>query len=451
MNKTIIKTKTNIGMVGLALLAASFISIPLGSIALAKFYRHKKSTIFILYSAIILSASIFTGNFNLTQAEVDNFITEKGYKSEIIKEELIEIRDGFNTPRMTQIEALSVDMTIEDLITSEEMVVTLSQNGYAKSQPLTSYQAQRRGGKGKSATAVKDEDFITKLLIANTHDTLLCFSSIGKVYWLKVHKLPVGSRISKGKPIVNLLPLSEEEKITTILPIRQFEEDKCVFMATDNGTVKRVALSDFSRPRTSGIIAIELVPGDSLIGAEITNSENEEVIISTNTGKSIRFKCSDVRCMGRGAKGVRGIKLKSGQKVISLIVLEEDGAILTATTNGYGKRTPDLEFSTIGRGGQGVIAIQTEGRNGEVIGALQVFPQDELMLISDQGTLVRIRVEEISVVGRNTKGVRLINLAENEHLVGIQKIQDIKIEDEYLADESSVDDNTATDTENNKV
>ena len=348
---------------------------------------------------------------------------------QIIRGELTAIKQEFGDSRRTQIISDEQDLSLEDLITEENMVVTLSNSGYAKSQPLDAYQAQRRGGKGKMATAIKEEDFIVKLLVASTHDILLCFSSLGKVYWLKVHQLPVASRISKGRPIVNLLPLQESEQISAILPIRQYEEGKAIFMATANGTVKQVALTEFQRPRSSGIIAIDLDDDDRLIGVDITDGTGE-VLLSTTAGKAVRFSCNDVRCMGRTARGVRGIKLKPGHKVVSLVVVKPNGAILTATTNGYGKRTVTEEFSTIGRGGQGVISIQTTERNGLVIGALQVFDGDELMLISDQGTLVRIRVDEISMVGRNTQGVKLINLSENEHLVGIQRIEEISGSDE---------------------
>lgn len=350
----------------------------------------------------------------------------------VIRDELVEIKEEFGDARRTQIISDQQDLSLEDLITEEDMVVTLSNSGYAKAQPLDTYQAQRRGGKGKMATAIKDEDFIAKLLVANTHDTLLCFSSLGKVYWMKVHQLPVAGRASKGKPIVNLLPLQEGEQINAILPIRQYEEGKGVFMATANGTVKQVALTEFQRPRANGIIAIDLDADDRLIGVNITdNNGGCEALLSSTSGKAIRFACEDVRCMGRTARGVRGIKLQQGQKVVSLEILQpgSGGAILTATANGFGKRTAIEEFSTIGRGGQGVISIQTTERNGPVIGALQVFDGDELMLISDQGTLVRIRVDEISVVGRNTQGVKLINLSENEHLVAIQRIEDISEDD----------------------
>lgn len=365
-----------------------------------------------------------------------NILGNRERLMQVIREELEQVKQEFGDARRTEITGNSHDLTIEDLINEEDMVVTLSNTGYVKSQPLTSYQAQRRGGRGKSATSVKEEDFIAKLKIANTHDTLLCFSSEGKVYWLKVHQIPVGSRTSKGRPIVNLLPLQEGEVISAILPIREYSEDKSIFMATTFGTVKKTALTEFSRPRASGIIAIDLEPGDHLIGAGLTNGHGpDQVLLVSNAGKAIRFSCDDVRRMGRLAKGVRGIKLKEDQRVIASIVLQEDGAILFSTRNGYGKRTLTSEFPTIGRGGQGVIGIQASERNGEVIGAVQVWDNDELMLISDQGTLVRTRVEEVSVVGRNTQGVRLINLSDDEHLVGIQRIEEV--EDELQQAEES--------------
>jgi DNA gyrase subunit A len=344
---------------------------------------------------------------------------------QVIRDELVAVREEFGDARRTEIIGAQQDLSIEDLITEEDMVVTLSHGGYIKSQPVTTYQAQRRGGRGKSATQVKDEDYIARLWIASTHDTLLCFSSLGKVYWMKVHQIPVASRISKGKPIINLLPLQENEKISAILAIREYSENLYIFMATANGTVKQVALTEFNRPRTSGIIAVDLEEGDHLIGAAVTDGKGEVLLVSSS-GKAIRFKAEDVRCMGRTAKGVRGIKLQPDQTVISLIALQADGAILLATKNGYGKRTLTEEFPTIGRAGQGVIAIQTSERNGTVVGAVQVFDGDELMLISDQGTLVRTRVDEISIVGRNTQGVRLINLAEEEHLVGIERLEEIE-------------------------
>jgi len=360
----------------------------------------------------------------------------------VIKGELIAIKTEFGDERRTQIIAAQHDLSVEDLITEENMVVTLSDGGYVKSQPVTMYQAQRRGGRGKASATIKDEDFISKLLVASTHDTLLCFSNLGKVYWLKAHQIPVASRAAKGKPIVNLLPLQEGEQINTILPIREFSADKTVFMATAQGTVKQVELTEFSRPRTSGIIAIDLDETDKLIGAELTTSASE-VLLTSSGGKAIRFACDQVRCMGRTARGVRGMKLAVDQKVVSLLALKPGGTILTATTNGFGKRTDVEEFSKIGRGGQGVISIQTGGRNGLVIGALQVYPGDDFMLISDQGTLVRTRVDEVSIVGRNTKGVTLINLGENEHLVAIQRIEELAGaggDDADAGDEELIDD-----------
>jgi DNA gyrase subunit A len=343
---------------------------------------------------------------------------------QVIRDELVAIKAEFGDARRTEILSDLQDLSTEDLINEEDRVVTLSHGGYVKAQPLTSYQSQRRGGKGKAATKVKEEDYIVRLLIASTHDTVLCFSSLGKVYWLKVYEIPVASRTSQGRPIVNLLPLQENERISAMLPVREYTADKAIFMATSNGTVKKVALTDFMRPRSNGIIALELEEGDTLVGVDITTGQ-QDVMLFSNTGKAVRFSEEDVRTMGRTAKGVRGIRLRPGQRMISLIVLQPDGKILTTTQNGYGKRTELSEFMAQGRGGQGVIAIQTSERNGQVVGALQVQDNDELMLISDAGTLVRTRVEEISIVGRNTQGVRLINLVEGEKLVGIQRVDEV--------------------------
>ncbi len=344
---------------------------------------------------------------------------------QVIRDELIAVKQEFGDARRTQIITDHLDLSTEDLISEEDRVVTVSHAGYVKAQPLTSYQAQKRGGKGKAATKVKEEDYIEQLLIANTHDTLLCFSSQGKVYWLKVYEIPVASRTSQGRPIVNLLPLEANERISAILPIQEYAEDKMIFMATSQGTVKKVALTEFMRPRSSGIIAIELDEGDTLIGVDITDGKCD-VMLFTDAGKAVRFSEEDVRSVGRTARGVRGIKLQAEQKLISLIVLKPEGPLLIATERGYGKRTAIDEFSPQGRGGQGVIAIQTSERNGKVIGAIQVFENNQLMLISDAGTLVRTRVEEISIVGRNTQGVRLINLSEGESLIGIQRIDEIE-------------------------
>ncbi len=344
---------------------------------------------------------------------------------QVIRDELVAIKEEFGDARRTEILSDHQDLSTEDLITEEDRVVTLSHGGYVKAQPLTSYQAQRRGGKGKAATKVKEEDYVDKLLIASTHDTVLCFSSLGKVYWLKVYEIPVASRASQGRPIVNLLPLQENEKISALLPVREYTEDKMIFMATLNGTVKKVALTEFMRPRSSGIIALELDEGDRLIGVDITDG-TRDIMLFSNVGKVVRFSETDVRTMGRTARGVRGIRLQADQKMISLIVLKPEGTILTATQKGYGKRTLVEEFASHGRGGQGVIAIQTSERNGEVVGAVQVLESDELMLISDGGTLVRTRVGEISIVGRNTQGVRLIHLTDGEKLVGIQRIDEVE-------------------------
>jgi len=339
----------------------------------------------------------------------------------VIRDDLEAVKKEFGDERRTEIIESKVDLSHEDLITEEDVVVTFSHQGYAKTQPLDTYQAQRRGGRGKSATKVKEEDFVDHLLVANTHDTILCFSNKGKVYWLKVYQIPQGGRGSRGRPVVNLLPLQKDERINAILPVREYTEDNFVFMATEKGTVKKVPLTAFARQRSKGLIALELAEGDRLIGVDITHGESEIMLFGTS-GKAIRFKEADVRAMGRTAKGVRGIKLKDGQKVIGLIVVKEDGHILTATKNGYGKRTLASEYRITGRGGQGVISIQVTERNGDAVGAIQVSDDDDVMLISDKGTLVRTRAKEVSVVGRNTQGVRLINLVKGEHLVGVQRV-----------------------------
>ena len=339
---------------------------------------------------------------------------------EVIREELTGLRDQFGDERRTEILTDHLDLTLEDLITEEDVVVTLSYAGYAKSQPLTDYRAQRRGGRGRSAAGVREEDFIDKLFIASTHDTILCFSSRGKVYWLKVYELPQAGHVARGKPIVNLLPLEAGERINAILPIREYSADHYVFMATAHGTVKKTALADFSRPRANGIIAVDLRDDDYLIDVAITDGARDAMLF-TNAGKVIRFSESDVRPMGRTACGVRGIKLPPGQRVISMII-SSDSPVLTATENGYGKRTAADDYPLYGRGGQGVIAIQVTDRNGPVVGAVQADDSDEVMLISGGGTLVRTRVNEISVMGRNTQGVRLISLTKDEKLVGIERI-----------------------------
>ncbi|HEV8334227.1 MAG TPA: DNA gyrase subunit A [Steroidobacteraceae bacterium] len=339
----------------------------------------------------------------------------------VIRAELEDIRAKYADKRRTEIIQDHSDLTIEDLIEQQDVVVTLSHGGYAKAQPVTAYQAQRRGGRGKAATAMKEEDFVDKLFVANTHDTLLCFSSSGKLYWLKVYQLPQASRGSRGKPIVNLLPLQDEERITAVLPIHEFEENKFVFMVTAQGTVKKTSLEAFSRPRQAGIIAIELEAGDRLVGVDITDG-HRQIILCSSGGKAIRFDENDVRPMGRTAAGVRGIRLPVSEEVISLIIVDEQGMVLTASQNGYGKRTLVEDFPAHGRGGQGVIALQISERNGQMVGALLVKPDDEIMLISSSGTLVRTPVGEISIQGRNTQGVRLIRLDEGDRLVGLERI-----------------------------
>lgn len=367
---------------------------------------------------------------------------------EVIREELVEIKEQFGDQRRTEISASQEDLTIEDLITEENVVVTLSHQGYVKYQPITAYQAQKRGGKGKSATNVKDEDFIERLVIASTHDTLLCFSNLGKLYWLKAYQLPLASRISRGRPIINILPLAEGEEINAMLPVREYTEDSYVFMATKKGTVKKVALEAFSRPRSNGIIAVDLDEDDSLVGVDITDGQRD-IMLFTDAGKVIRFPEGKVRPMGRTARGVRGIRIEEGQAVISLVVAQTTGTILTATENGYGKRTDIDEYRVSGRGGQGVISIQVTERNGKVVRSVQVTDNDEAMLITDKGTLVRFRISDLSVIGRNTQGVRLINVSTGELVVGMQKIEDLGEDesDEFDSDLSSEDfaDNSSDD------
>ncbi len=341
---------------------------------------------------------------------------------DVIRKELRDIRDNYADERRSEIMADELDFNMEDLITEEEVVVTFSHEGYAKSQQLDVYNTQRRGGRGKSATAMKTEDFIDKLFVANTHDTLLCFSSRGKIYWLKVYQLPMAGRGSRGKPIINLLPLEEDERINAVMPVRTYDEDQFVFMATASGTVKKTALSNFSRPRASGIKAIEFRDDDRLIDVVITNG-SDHIMLLADSGKSVRFSETDVRVMGRTAGGVRGMRITEEQNVISMIKVEEGGSILTATENGYGKRTTVDDYPLKGRGGQGVISIQANERNGKVVGAVQVQNDDEIMMITNNGTLVRIAVSEVSEMGRNTQGVRLIRLTKGEKLVEVEKIE----------------------------
>ncbi|VAW56874.1 DNA gyrase subunit A [hydrothermal vent metagenome] len=363
---------------------------------------------------------------------------------EVIREEMQQIKDDFGDARCSEIMESQLDLSLEDLITEEDVLVTFSHEGYAKSQVLSEYSAQKRGGKGKSATRMKTEDFIDKLFIANTHDTLLCFSSRGKVYWIKVYQLPQASRGSRGKPLVNLLPLEEGERINAVLPIREYDEEHFVFMATSSGTVKKTPLTAFSNQRAGGIIALDLRDDNLLVDVALTDG-SKDIMLMASSGKAIRFNETNVRAMGRTAAGVRGIRMKEGEKLISLIVVDEDAAILTATEEGYGKRTSTTEYVCKGRGGQGVISIQTSDRNGAVVGAVQVSESDEFMMISDGGTLIRTSVEEVRVMGRNTQGVRLIRLSENEKLVELERIEVLAADE--ISGEASADDALSNDEE----
>jgi len=365
----------------------------------------------------------------------------------IIRTELAEIKEHYADPRRTEIMQNQSDLSDGDLITEEDMVVTMSHEGYVKAQPLSDYKAQKRGGRGKSATAMKETDFIDKLIVANSHDTILCFSSKGKVYWLKVYQLPVASRTARGKPFVNLLPLETGEKINALLPVQEFSDSKFIFMATASGTVKKTPLNEFERQRSNGKIAIELRDDDALVGVAITDGQ-QNVMLFSSDGKAIRFNESDVRSMGRTAAGVRGISLNGGERVISLIIAAE-GTVLNITENGYGKRTEVDKFRLQSRGGSGVIAMQTSERNGQMVGALLVNDNDELMIITDGGTLVRTRVAEISVVGRNTQGVTVIRLDKGEKVIGVDRIAGLAGEEEggldedgLAAEESAPDDET---------
>ncbi|MFT4464881.1 MAG: DNA topoisomerase (ATP-hydrolyzing) subunit A [Sodalis sp. (in: enterobacteria)] len=367
----------------------------------------------------------------LTQiAELIRILQNSDRLMEVIREELVAIKEQYSDPRRTEITANTSDINIEDLINQEDVVVTLSHQGYVKYQPLTDYEAQRRGGKGKSAASIKEEDFIDRLLVANTHDTILLFSSRGRMYWMKVYQLPEASRGARGRPIVNLLPLESNERITAILPVRDYEEGRHVFMATASGTVKKTSLIEFSRPRSAGIIAVNLNDGDELIGVDLTDGSNEVMLFSAY-GKVVRFPENQVRSMGRTATGVRGINLAEGDRVVSLIVPRGEGPILTVTQHGYGKRTAQAEYPTKSRATQGVISIKVSERNGEVVGAVQVDDCDQIMMITDAGTLVRTRVSEVSIVGRNTQGVTLIRTVQDEHVVGLQRVAE-PVDDEDL-------------------
>jgi len=354
---------------------------------------------------------------------------------EVIRAELTEVRAAYADKRRTEIVENYDDLTVEDLIPEETVVVTLSHAGYAKSQPAGVYQAQRRGGRGRTAARVKDEDFIDQLFVASSHDTVLCFSSRGKAYWLKVYQVPQAAPGARGRPIVNLLPLEESERITTVLPVKAFEEDKFVFLATKHGTVKKTPLAAFARQRTSGIIAVELRDDDRLIGAGITTG-NQDIMLFASSGKAIRFSEQDVRPMGRTAAGVRGLKLAGATDEVIALSIIGAGPIMTATENGYGKLTPIDEHPVQGRGGQGVICIQTSERNGRLVGALQTSPEDEVMLITSTGTMIRTPVSDISTMSRNTQGVRLIRLDETEtdRLVGISRVEAMPGDDAAAAE-----------------
>ena len=354
-------------------------------------------------------------------ADYQDILADISRLMSVIRQELEEVVEEFGDDRRTEIIESMHDLTVEDLITEEDRVVTISHGGYAKTQPLSDYQAQRRGGMGKSATAVKDEDFVEHLLVASTHATILCFTNMGKVYWLKVYQIPIAGRNSRGRPVVNLLPLDEGERISSILQVDEYREDKFVLMATANGTVKKTSLQQYSRPRSVGLRAVDLVEGDHLVGTAIID-DNSDVMLFSSQGKAVRFSSTDARAMGRVSKGVRGMRLPEAHKVISMVIPEEDGFLLTVCENGFGKRTVVTEFPTKGRGGKGMIAIQASDRNGPLVGATQLFSGDEIMLISDQGTMVRTRGDEVSVVGRNTQGVRIIRLKENENLVSLARI-----------------------------
>ncbi|MDC0412524.1 DNA gyrase subunit A [Porticoccus sp.] len=349
---------------------------------------------------------------------------------QLIKEELQIVSDEFGDDRRTIISESQHDLTVEDLISEEDRVVTISHSGYAKTQPLSDYQSQHRGGTGKSATAVKDDDFVEHLLIASTHSTILCFTNLGKVYWLKVYQIPVAGRNSKGRPMINLLPLDENERINSILTVSEYDENKYIIMATANGTVKKTSLDQYSRPRSVGLRAVDLVEGDYLVGSAITDG-NSDVMLFSSEGKAVRFSESDVRSVGRVSKGVRGMRLPAEHKVLSMIIPADNGYALTVSASGYGKRTNLTEFPTKGRGGKGMIAMQASKRNGSLVGVVQLFDRDEIMLISDQGTMVRTRCDEISVLGRNTQGVRVIRLRDQEIMVGLARVEEQDYVDDF--------------------
>ncbi len=360
---------------------------------------------------------------------------------QVIRDELLAVREQYNDVRRTEIREARANLTLADLIGEEDVVVTLSHAGYVKYQPVTAYRAQRRGGRGKAATSVREEDFVDRLLVANTHDTILCFSSRGRVYWIKVYELPQGSRAARGKPIVNLLPLEPDERINAILPVREYLDEQFVFMVTAHGTVKKTPLTAFSRPRTSGIIAVDLREDDRLVDVALTDG-GQDVMLVTSAGKAVRFPEKDVRAMGRTACGVRGVRMDSAYRVIALLIVGE-GSALFASEFGFGKRTRFDEFPVHRRGGQGVIAMQCGGRNGTLVGAARVLDEHEVMLITDGGTLVRTPAEQIPLIGRNTQGVRLIRLGDGERLVETARVERLQGEDELEDGEGVADDDAA--------
>jgi DNA gyrase subunit A len=373
------------------------------------------------------------GDILKTIADLLDILGNPGRLMQVIRDELIAIREQYGDKRRTEIVQSRVSLSMEDLIADEDVVVTLSHAGYIKSQPLAAYRAQRRGGRGKTATSMKEEDFVDKLLIANTHATILCFTSLGKVFWKKVYEIPQAGRGARGKPIVNLLSLEEGEHVSTILPVKDFDKGGYVFMATSDGTVKKTELVEFTRPRSTGIRAIELKPGNQLIGVGLTDGKCD-ILLFSDAGKVVRFGEDDVREMGRTARGVRGLMLKQDQSVIALIIVCPDQVgkaltVLTATKNGYGKRTPLEDYPKHRRGGQGVISIQVNERNGPVVSACVVGDDDQAMLITSGGTMIRTRVKEISIVGRNTQGVRLIGTEEGEHLAGLERVAESEDEE----------------------
>ena len=367
---------------------------------------------------------------NLRIIELLKILNETVELMRVIREELIDIKNQFGDERRTRINSIREDLLTEDLIPEEDLVVTFSHEGYAKAQSVDTYKSQRRGGRGKTAATTKQEDFVEKLFVANSHETLLCFSNLGKVFWLKVYQLPQGSRTARGKPLVNLLPLSDGEKITTVLPIKEFNKNNYVVMATAKGLIKKTELANFSRPRPSGIIAVGLGDDDYLIGAILTDGDNEIMLVSSQ-GKAVKFSESNVRSMGRSARGVRGILLEGSAKTIALLTVSDDQQVLLVTENGYGKRTYYNDFPIRSRGGKGVIAIQTTSRNGSVVGAAPVGEDDEVMLITNQGMLVRQAVGGISTIGRNTQGIRLQKFdSESEKLVGLEIIVELEDSDD---------------------